>query len=234
MKHKRNFTLIELLVVIAIIAILASILLPALKKAKERGQAISCLSNLKQVGTGMLMYADDNDAHLPIIYQSNVQTWSKSLYSENYVKDLGAFICPSEWPYQPFKTGPLSIQYYSLELGYGMGGLYTGTTSEVYQFILHKAWSPAMSEVLLDSQYESASCAGWIKTDLNHEGTTQWRSCRKRKNSTRVHLRHAKMANIWFLDGHAQPIGIADKIVRNWQLSQLGTGSVMQYYSICY
>lgn len=65
-RTKRGFTLIELLVVIAIIAILAAILFPVFAQAREAARKTSCLSNLKQVGLGIMMYAQDADEMLPL------------------------------------------------------------------------------------------------------------------------------------------------------------------------
>src|SRR5438105_1250113 len=75
-RPKRAFTLIELLVVIAIIAILAAMLLPALARAKEAGRKANCISNLHQMGIGLLMYAEDSNGVIP---RGNEPLWFQVL-----------------------------------------------------------------------------------------------------------------------------------------------------------
>ena len=62
--RSRSFTLIELMIVIAIIAILASMLLPALNKARERGKSAACMANLRSMGQEMNLYANDNQGRV--------------------------------------------------------------------------------------------------------------------------------------------------------------------------
>ncbi|WP_294507152.1 type II secretion system protein [uncultured Victivallis sp.] len=86
MRGKNHFTLIELLVVIAIIAILAGMLLPALNQARARARDIKCTSNLKQLGTYMSMYVDQNRGILPSAYQNYGKesgTWQDVLFVMN-------------------------------------------------------------------------------------------------------------------------------------------------------
>ena len=106
---KQKFTLIELLVVIAIIAILASMLLPALNRARDKAKTIACVNNLKQIGMRMAVYTEESDGFLPGILLKNPANpnsgWGywygplQSPVSPNYTGDITAdklFACPAQ------------------------------------------------------------------------------------------------------------------------------------------
>ena len=109
--NRRGFTLIELLVVIAIIAILAAILFPVFAQAREKARGASCLSNMKQIGTGLIMYSQDYDESFPrgwYYQQPNIPTTWRSVITpyirtgteqtgENNIRVMagGIWACPS-------------------------------------------------------------------------------------------------------------------------------------------
>jgi prepilin-type N-terminal cleavage/methylation domain-containing protein/prepilin-type processing-associated H-X9-DG protein len=106
-RWKAGFTLIELLVVIAIIAILAAILFPVFAQAREKARQSSCLSNCKQIGTAVWMYAQDYDEHLPNagpdwpgnnkhpVYRAGYGWAMWAILLDPYIKSRQVWVCPS-------------------------------------------------------------------------------------------------------------------------------------------
>ena len=104
-ERTHGFTLVELLVVVAIIALLVSILLPTLNKAKEQTRRVICASNLRNCGTNLQIYAAENNSHLPPhydndeSYQSNIYVkvgeWDLREYLKPCFGDFGIWKCPA-------------------------------------------------------------------------------------------------------------------------------------------
>jgi len=147
-QNKRGFTLIELLVVIAIISILSAILFPVFARARESARRTSCMSNMKQIGLGIMMYVQDYDEHYPMGWYGDVVqtqsgtpgayfntcdpsacsgsgighfiTWMDLVYP--YVKSVQVFQCPSSTdPSFGSPAGPAA--------DYWLNGAYGNTTT---------------------------------------------------------------------------------------------------------
>ena len=145
-RNVRAFTLIELLVVIAIIAILAAILFPVFAQAREKARQTACLSNMRQIGTSVLMYAEDYDESIVPSQNGttgvNLVSWPSLI--QPYIKNANVFVCPSadDVP-APVDTKYVAAGRYYLGVSTGENGPgYGGDGSDpAYCLVPHLSYS---------------------------------------------------------------------------------------------
>jgi prepilin-type N-terminal cleavage/methylation domain-containing protein/prepilin-type processing-associated H-X9-DG protein len=192
---RRGFTLIELLVVIAIIAILAAILFPVFARAREKARQTTCLSNLKQLGMGAMMYSQDYDEMVLTCYWANSGWWTTLVTP--YVKNTQIFTCPS----------------CTISPGYGHNHNNLGYNSHIS---LAQIAKPAETVILCDTGFvtnPSDPPSAWIQsTSTAYAGRcyTRWpnNSTYWSSDPQRPVPRHNTLCNCAFLDGHTKAMTV--------------------------
>ena len=188
--RKTGFTLIELLVVIAIIAILAAILFPVFAKAREKARQTSCLSNVKQLAVGLLMYSQDYDDTVMPSWVANPGQWT--ILIAPYVKNTQIFRCPSAS---------------NMTYGYGHNHCNLGYGSCVP---MSQVKFPAETVILVDNGLvtnPTAAPASWVEnTTVAGQWYTRWPNNLPYYDTDpyRAVPRHNGLCNSSFLDGHAK------------------------------
>jgi prepilin-type N-terminal cleavage/methylation domain-containing protein/prepilin-type processing-associated H-X9-DG protein len=213
----RAFTLIELLVVIAIIAILAAILFPVFAQARESARRTSCLSNVRQIGTAMLMYINDYDETTPSAFYYAGTRVDTFMNLQPYIKNLGVFFCPDRTDESDscafaVPTGWPANTRRCNGYGYNWGFLpYAGAGLMAPSFTASDGTEvePGVSIATLD---RPAEVAAWADT-YNHPrysmsaiGSILDAGTLGGNITSNSSLRHGGNINVNFCDGHAKAV----------------------------